>query len=955
MKKRLLFAAFAMVGALNASAFEVGDYVYTTSQRLKITGDNLVQNGNFAAGLGEGGWVSSAADGSVNPDVWGIVNGEGPNGEDALQSKAATEGESLCNVWSTLTGGTTYIVSFDIKAEADGNSSSVGETIGTNYVGFFLNGDGNLTQVATADDAPVAGVATSFLIKSEWQTTSFVFTPDEGQQLVMHLERLATGTLITNISIHPVDIVFDDRIALNKLAFADKLLNDPNFNTEQAQAAKEEFVGSVYAALQEMVNTPGALDDPSEGEGVIEAFDQMLGDYLDASSRRMNDQLAGTDNVESLAVVGRGANRPATYANLDLWGGNWGHVSGADYLQSSIQNGYAHSATYNVFNKYFPAGKYYFTAEIRNANTGKDSWPTTPTFNLETVCKIFVGSDTLNTDTIAGEAFQKFYIVGEITEEGAFRAGVEWPGVSSGGSFFIKNVEVRAFGDADEIIAKIEHSQAFETYTTQYNAAVSAYEAVRTKVDNGNYPWDQQVLRDAKAKYDPIFDAHRAKGWIDADGNDTGVASTEELNDWALYQDVEEYSTSVDAETGVETQTRLEYQIVRGYQAASNTVIATNQVITDLANAIDAAKATRNLGAYATGDRETYKAAILKAIESITTIRSNTTDATRVADSTSLRAAQDELAAATEAFLASVSLKPFADIDFSKGVTVETDPESGADKYVAYGEAGSIVLGNYEDTAAGTNGTSFALGRYENDAVSLPDVLRIGNGTATVTVPEDLIPGDESTFRATFDIWFGNLSGKNTYVELRNAAGERVAGFSLNRYNGSLAYNDFNDVLSNGGTGMNVLQYATGVGSSSASNTAICVDNNRTSFDLTINYANGTVQGTMVNPQRGTNEGAEQPLNAALTDNKVTQFVVGSNYNNGDRRCWFDNLKLYSFVGGNLEEDIMQSPWAEVSGIATVNAAQQFNGAIYSLQGVRLNAKPNKGIYIMNGKKYVVK
>ena len=426
------------------------------------------------------------------------------------------------------------------------------------------------------------------------------------------------------------------------------------------------------------------------------------------------------------------------------------------------------------------------------------------------------------------------------------------------------------------------------------------------------------------------------------------MATTDELTDWALYQGVEEYETTV-AEDGTETTTRLEYQVVRGYQKANTTVVETNQPFTDLGNAIIEAKGIRNLPANATGDREAYKTAILKALDAITNIRSNTSDATRVADSTSLRAAQDELAAATTAFLASVALKPFVDIDFSKGITTEADGE-GVDHYFAYGEAGSIELGNYSETnTSGSGNPLFALGYGEE----FLDVLRVGNGNATVNLTEEQIPTDNDTFRATFDFWFGNLSGRNTYVEFINAAGTRVAGFSLNRYNGSMAFNEFNNADN---TGMDVLAYATGIGSSSASNSAICVEKNCTSFDLSINYSKGVLQGTIKNPQKGTKEGVEIAI-PTMDDNKVVAFRIGSNYSNWDRRSWFDNLKLYKFAvsGASEEDDIPQSPWAEVSGIASITTAKPATGAIYNLMGVRLNGKPAKGLYIIDGKKYMAK
>ena len=99
-------------------------------------------------------------------------------------------------------------------------------------------------------------------------------------------------------------------------------------------------------------------------------------------------------------------------------------------------------------------------------------------------------------------------------------------------------------------------------------------------------------------------------------------------------------------------------------------------------------------------------------------------------------------------------------------------------------------------------------------------------------------------------------------------------------------------------------------------------------------------------------------------DNKVTKFVLyAPTYNYAPaRRCWFDNLKIMKYHLSDVAEDITETPWASetafpehqnADGIQNVNANVMTN-AIYNLNGMRVN-KVQKGLYIMNGKKYVVK
>ena len=950
MRKRLLMMALAVVSAATAFAYQDGSYVYTVSQRLKVQGDNLVKNGNFADGLAVGGWTD-AAGAAVDTETWGTTEGVGPEGEAALTSLESNEGKAFCMRWGAEDGlqeGQKYLVSFQIKAADDGTAftTAIGTTVAANYVDFFLNTDGSFAKVASTDEAPVVNVAAATSVATQWTTVIYTFEYTGGQFLVMHLEKLPTGAQITNLTVQAYNEVYDDRIMQRKIDYAEKLLADPNFNTEAAAAAKSEFEEGAYTYLKEMLASAaeGSMDDATAMEDMEVGFDEGLAAYLDASSLNVSSLLKGvqTSDLTAQGKINRGDNTALTkyFPNLNLTGGNWQHAANKDYIHSLIQGSFANSGTYNAYHVDFPAGKYFITGEIRNCYVDKNY---NQTFTLETMCKIFVGKDSVEIGPIVGETYQKFYLVGNVDEDGAFRAGFDWPGHTAGSAFFVKNVEVRSF-DMD-IQTKVDHIQAYKTYKTQWDAAVAARSKVLSLVDQPNYPWGQNELKAERVRLDAIWGQQYDKHWLTEEGADAGIATTDEFTDWALYQGVEEYT---EPDTLGNTK-RKEFQVVRGYQAAYNANIALNKPLTDFATAIDEAKKTRNAAANASGDRAAYKTAILDAIASITSIRNATSDATRVADSTSLADAQAKLAAATEAFLATVELKPFIDIDFSQKAVL--NEETGV--YSIAGTSGSITFSAFEpDNTVG--GTSFSQGH----SGTLEDILRVGNGAATVTLDSLQIPTDTDIFRATFDVFHGNLSGKNFYADLRNAAGERIAGFSVNRYNGSLAYNEFDTQLTNGGEGMDILGYATGVGSSSASNTAIAADNNRTSYDLMINYATGVVKGIIKNPQKGTKEGIEIAI-PTMADNKVASFVMGSNYNNADRRCWFDNLKLYKWAGaGASEEDLPETGWAAwnevVDGIQTVKAAAPATRVIYNLNG-QMVKNPGKGLYIINGKKVVIK
>lgn len=939
MMKRLLFSVFAVAMSLGAFATEENQYVYTSTQRFQATGANMLVNGDFASNNFDS-WTQD--DGTaVDAEAWEIGQAEGPDGKNSAKRLAA--GSLVQTVTLQNSGG--YVVSMWIKGEAIGTTSAITA---------FVNTDASLIAGTNSIETPVVTFLSSTTYTTEWkQVAAYVnvddsiFTKDGIPTLVVSLNGMPEGTQVADFSVNTVNEVYDIRIMQNRLAFAKEVMAMPEFNVEAAAEQLATLQGTVEG-IEAMIEG-NMMDDASTAEGAITSFEEILEAFLSVTSVSASSQIPGL-NISELATFGRAGigSRASTY-KLNL-SGNWGHLaSEIDVLRSAIQNGYAHSATYNAYHEDFPKGKYFFTCEIRNANTGKTSWPTEPVFNLTTEgCKMFIGTDTIELDPIFGEDFQRFSMVGEVKEDGKFYVGVYWPGVTSGGAFFIRNTMVRSFDQ--ELNTTVEHIQAWKKYKTQWDAAVSARLGVLTKIADENYPWRKDSLNQALTNWDPYYNAQDAKHWITAEGEDAGVATTDELSDWALYQGVEAYSEPT--EEGAEP-TRLTYQLVRGYQNAINFSIAQNKPFTDLAEAIDAAKKVRNQGANLTGDRDAFKTAIEAAIATIKSVRAATTDATMEADAQTLATALETLKAAQEAFLASVTNAPVVDIDFSNPFVEENDDDYPTFGYSVSGTAGKIWFTTVEpDNTTGSN--SWQKG-YNGE---LEDVARVGNTGAVAFLPRELADDEELTVQ--FDVWLGNLSGKNFYVDLRNSDDQRVAGFSINRYNGSVAYNEFNDVLTNGGTGMNILKYASGVGSSAESNVAICADANKSSITLVIDYAGKTVKGTIVNGKNGTCEGAALSLPTPENgDNKVAKFVVGSNYGTDARRCWFDNLKIsISSSAANIEEDITESGWAPepvVDGIEAVATEKKVvNNAVYNLNGQRVQ-NPTKGLYIINGRKVVIK
>ena len=949
MKKSLLLALFALVSTASTWAYEIGDYAYTQSQRMKIIGENLIQNGNFASG--SSGWFNANGTDAPNAESWSVESGLGPNGEAVMMSISASAGDDvmLTNRWK-LDGGY-YVFSFDIFGSTYTNTSTTAS--GTQYVDLFTNTDGAFTK---GDDATAVASATYY--SEEWHKVNFVVFMEAGSYLVFNASRLSEGTQLTNFELHAAASVYDVRIVEKRLALISKLLEEPAFNTEEAQDVKAEILDIIGFINGEIAN--GGLDDESTAQAYMEEFEQKVSEFLDASSQNLtsNDFFRYVEDLTAFPKYNRGdISDGQQIGGFIFRGSNWLHPSGGSTLAKQIQGGYTNGpGSVALYNTNLPAGKYYVSGSMRNAYCDKNY---NYTWNLENQVKAFVGNDSVDCGTIVGEDYVTFYAIGEIKEGQPLEAGFWWNDQATQGTRFeVKDFEIRSFGD---VLTPYLHNKAWSAFIAQWNAAVSAREGVLAKIGDKNYPWEQDSLKAALAQWDPYYNEIIAKGWITADGTDAGIATTDELNDWAIYQGVELYSEP-DEEGNI---TRLQYQVVRGYQNATSYVLNTNKPFTDLAEAIDAAKETRNNGTYSTGDRETYKAAILKAISTITSVRQNTSDATREADAETLAAALEELNAATEAFIASAALTPFLTIDFSNDFE-QLETEEGVLYWAIKGQGGQMEFpdgsvdtshGNGE-TGSGTAGYNWTLGHGEE----LLDMLRIGSTTGTVNVPVEV--GDDEAIRIQLDLWIGYLNKCNTWIELKNANGDVVASLMRNNSNGT-------SETTFGLTADQINKYMTTRGNSSTSNVAIVVDANKTSVDMTIDYKNKTQKLTLVNGNAGILDAPAVALNTAEVettneegetitvpfDNKVTQLVVRSNYSsqkNNDRRSWMDNVQMSKFKVTDIVDDIPESPWADAIETVIVAPAAKVQG-IYNLQGVKMNSENlPAGLYIINGKKVVI-
>ncbi len=945
MMKKLLMTVCAVLFASSTFALGVGDYAYNYLQRLKITGDNIVTNGNFANS--RDGWKDAEGN-EVSAEVWDMVEGAGPNGENVLQTVAATAGVALCNSWR-LEGGT-YVVKYDIKGET--TNAIRCSSVGGNYGVFFVNDEGSLS---VGDGATIV-TKEGYGYKDEWQTIVNYFTAEQGQYLCMHFEQLTTGTMITNIEIYPAVEVYDIRVLERKLAYIDQLLASGAFTEDVYSEGGTSFIEMVEMFREWVNNNDPMLESVEEVAGMMAEYDATLEAFLDANSAN----LIKDEKRWSAYGDTRKAN---DWGNWHGSGGRWFHINNGgssmitnngDEIGHRLQGGNSPGAAcmhYTIVPN--RSGKILFSLDILGhymANTVSSWGNYVADWNRDFKGVTFYGGpDTLWTDAAVIEASQntkidcgvisrpyaqKFTVMIDAVEGQPLTFGISYvpdPEMTAkyGSNVNIANPQIRLMGVAQD---EIDYENEIGKIIVQQNALTDRFgyiEADLAKTAADGYPWGHVQLDSVAQVYRPDYEASFQV--INAEGT---VLNEDLIKDF-LYQ--------VKVGTGVAYSDSL-LKIVSALNSARSAYSNINKLpaVTYPQKVADAL-AVYDDPMYGAGDKATFMAVINATKAKLAEVMAATSDETREADEETLNAQLDILAEAIVAYKASANLVPIVDIDFAN---IAVANETGDPAYIITGAAGQMGFSSFELDNSVSGSTVFQQGF----GAELMDVLRVGNGSGEVVIDEANLATENDIIRFEFDMFFGNLSGKSAGVDLVNAAGERVAGFFMNRYNGTVGYNDFNNADN---SGLDLLPYVTGVGSSSAANAAICADNNRSSFSLIIDYKARTVQGIVVNPQKGTCTGSILPLRTVTEgseepfDNNIVKFVVRSDYNNSDRRCWFDNLKVFKYASqasGPIDE-----------GVSTIVATSAKQG-IFNLQGVRMNGEQlPAGLYIINGKKVVIK
>ena len=928
MKKLLSASLFAFV-ALSASAYNVGDFVYTKIAKYKITGENLVVNGQFKNGTtGTEGWT--ATDATLPLETTFTMGVDGPNGSNTqkvLAGQTALTNGMYQQV--AITQGGTYVVSFKVMGSTAGFTDLDLTGGNTNYMNAYYNTDGTLgtvdgTNLLYGENGVNGGYQFSYGADGFTEISFAVEAPAEGN-IMIDFRGMAEGLEIADVTCHLAENVYDDRIARDRIAYLNKYLVSEGIDEREFY---DDFLGAV-------IDVESDLEDgasPEQMAIVMESLEGVWSEFVTANFENVLDFIPTKDG--SAATGNNSANwmywtakwnkLSNDYKNQAPWTWStdrWCHKTAAADSPMAIQwmRGAGANSNWNniaTLTATLSPGTYYWgvTGQGGMMTLNKNRWARSWADECAET-KLFFNGDTILVDTLNAARNEDYVVEFKLEEKKEITLGIICNNVSTSEN---AGFDVQFYSP---VLYKLVIEGELTEQQKAYLAAVETQlEALKGRIDVANeylaetqvlLPWGKEALKEGVIEAQARYDAWAA---LTQDDILAMLDNYETLGDTIMNNGVRFLNNNY-----------------------INPFIAMNKPLTDMPDAIEAATATKGQRIYSSSAKMDDLAAKIAESQALY-------DAKLVApfsseDSLALVNQKLDLEAMVEAFKLAIDATVLVDIDFGTQDapatfnTIEYTDTTGAPNYY-YTIAGAKGLMTFTDIEGSY---PYALGwgsttDESTGALILTDslgMLRVGNSEAVVEI-EGAPAKETDIVNIQFDFYAGKLSGKKAGYKVLSAEGDTICGLFFSSYTGDDELNTF---------GVDYNGKIPGVGSSSASNSAIAAESNKTAFDIVLDYGAKTMYCTT-----SSSKGTVTTEVIALPEVAPKQFILYSNYNNADRRCWFDNLIIQNIAAGPVEQ-----------GIENVESVKVFDNAMYNLQGQRILAPVKGQIYIQNGKKMLAK
>ncbi len=890
MKKRLLLALMAISGSVSGFALEQGEFVYTPQGRFQITGANVNANSAFQT---MDGWTV-IGEGKTLADLF-ITNADGyAAGINSVVSTASTAGEGMYYKFEPTDAGSTYVVSFKMKGAAldnvkiripgDGNKTE------TNLVKVSGNTAGTYTYPSTEEEVVVN---TAEELNEEWQTFNYAIQGDGNARVwFISFTAMATTIEIADVQVAPA------------LQFADLRQRDAMLEKMNVYKNCYEWPADVLAdyGYDETIEALEAIGDESgqaELDEQIATAQEILTEFLNAN---MDDYLASnSDNYLGIKTTDGNIQKVSNY-------GDWtATTTGRAFWSSGAYPDLGHYAGNTGWNfgnvddpmgvymqKELEEGSYVFTIESTAAlreDATSTSWTNNqgwnPAYGVAYIVKIVDGAAT---DTIASVTkdvdavvFTPFIISAKIEEAGTYEIGYK---------AYCKDLYKTPKNGS---VTYLANASLLGKNNNKYNQKQLGYEAdVREQITTGRNNLTQAAEYLADANY--LWGKPELKACVDS--VETKIAAYETYDQDAIIATYDDFAYVKGNRTKTAEEGLLVYEVyneaVRDILAANKTFLAVNDTLASLQAAIDNAENVLGMRIY---DAATGKNDLMVAISNarnlqnmMKTLQYNVENAARIQETNA------ELAEAVELFKNTIpasAITSIVDIDFENDAVQDAETQL----YSIAGAKGSMEFSSW--SIDGTGNQPFEKGFWSNGEQLWKGYVRIGNGTGTVVFdPTENGSMGTNILRVACDLYLQGLSGRSLGFFLKNVVEGENGPEDAEIF--GLFHNFYNNTNSNNtcGVDINTMWFKSGSSYSNASpadadaETLTANPLQKSHVEVIMDYGRKSMYCT-INSINGSTTSPEVALDAV-----PTKFILQCNYNNNDRRAWFDNLKIERLAAG---------------------------------------------------------
>lgn len=594
MRNRLLLLVLSVCTCVGAFALELNDYVFTSSARYKIMGENICVNGTFD---GLNGW--NAVSDTITVDQSFSVETDPAITGHTIKSIVGADVAYGCYQRFATEASTAYIVTFKVRNTNGGFTSNI---IGGNY--NFISAYFNTTGLPN-DSTNLVSCGTNIGVSTEWQTVSFAYvdTTATGQSgyLFFKIAGVASNTEFAEVEVRKAIEVYDTRKAIKVINYAEMLLSK-DFFTEMRGDLQEEL----DATKDMYLNDNDAMGEQVASlQSIIDMFiDENTEDYYAILYGDATTKNNGSPNWNQWTVsYNRGG-----LTSLNGWtfvGGNWGNradldgdgtpdqVTGRPVWSGSLGYGQSYpdeSTAYCTLS--LPDGKWMTQIQSQGGHmSGYGSQGLQYVINPTDTCmnlQIFVGNDSTEKFRIAPTEYNLYTKFFELTEAKNIVLGYKitldsrLSGVIYGGNVDLYYPVLRRVKGTSKGWSITENKWISDA-NTQIAALNTQLTTASTYLGYTDRPWGKKELQTAYDTYKPMYDKWAA------------------MTEAEIVEKGEGY-----ADTIYNTAVRLQ-------RVANEAFVTENAPVVALKPYLDDAKTTIADPANAKADKVTYQKAIDEA------------------------------------------------------------------------------------------------------------------------------------------------------------------------------------------------------------------------------------------------------------------------------------------------------------------------------------------------------